>query len=62
MVRYGILTSAVLKDSIAPLPDRRATLMVPQPSKVLPLLMLIVLAPIDPDAMTETRCLVLAFM
>jgi len=36
--------------------------MVPQPSKVLPLVMEIVLAPMDPEAITDTRCSQLAML
>lgn len=46
---------------MAPLGARRAALMVPQPSKILPVLMVIVPAPIDPEAMTDTRYLMLGW-
>jgi len=55
MLRYGIWTFAVLSDSMAPRPDLLPTLIVPQPSKILPLPMVIVLAPIEPEAMTAMR-------
>ena len=50
-----MLTLVVSIASIAPRPERLPTLIVPQPSKVLPLWMVMVLAPIEPEAMTATR-------
>ncbi len=50
-----MLTSVVLIASMAPRPERLPTSMVPQPSKVLPLWMVMVLAPMEPEAMTATR-------
>lgn len=42
-------------DSMAPRPLRAATLIVPQPSKIFPLPMIRVFAPMEPEAMTARR-------
>lgn len=48
-------TFCVFRDSMAPCPLRLPTSIVPQPSKVLPLLIVMVFAPIEPDARTAIR-------